>query len=390
MGGSIVSGDIHQRLKTRTRQELATMEASGWGVQQLLREVETDVISTAHKINAFRPHVASYSRLIRRLSPLPWHRDVELALEVQEQLRDPTQLGSLSEKIPLLSQHLAAQKSENASFVFEAWIPALIRKTLMPVPESYSRLTMVPKDALGDAHEAMLEAMEPETETSKLVEEELETKENITPGENSDREEEPDEVPEPLKTPPAVSVLIEPQKEQLVNRTNSADPAIYTNIIQFLEAINLDDLVDDLSLNGADSLPNVRRRIAQHVGIAPRDTRVDRMLRLALRLLPQNNGSDMFKSELLAQIGGNTKAMKRWMRARLENRHSGSSDIFLEDALNLGKALQRIPGPGFPLSLEADEYELPDADDVGRLEYEVKQLIAHMNLPSAGGIRVES
>ena len=390
MGGSIVSGDIHQRLKTRTRQELATMEASGWGVQQLLREVETDVISTAHKINAFRPHVASYSRLIRRLSPLPWHRDVELALEVQEQLRDPTQLGSLSEKIPLLSQHLAAQKSENASFVFEAWVPAPIRKTLMPVPESYSRLTMVPKDALGDAHEAMLEAMEPETETSKLVEEELETKENITPGENSDREEEPDEVPEPLKTPPAVSVLIEPQKEQLVNRTNSADPAIYTNIIQFLEAINLDDLVDDLSLNGADSLPNVRRRIAQHVGIAPRDTRVDRMLRLALRLLPQNNGSDMFKSELLAQIGGNTKAMKRWMRARLENRHSGSSDIFLDDALNLGKALQRIPGPGFPLSLEADEYELPDADDVGRLEYEVKQLIAHMNLPSAGGIRVES
>ena len=390
MGGSIVSGDIHQRLKTRTRQELATMEASGWGVQQLLREVETDVISTAHKINAFRPHVASYSRLIRRLSPLPWHRDVELALEVQEQLRDPTQLGSLSEKIPLLSQHLAAQKSENESFVFEAWVPAPIRKTLMPVPESYSRLTMVPKDALGDAHEAMLEAMEPETETSKPVEEELETKENIAPEENSDREEELNDIPEPLKTPPAASAPIEPQKEQLASRTNFADPAIYTNIIQFLEAINLDDLVDDLSLNGADSLPNVRRRIAQHVGIAPRDTRVDRMLRLALRLLPQNNGSDMFKSELLAQIGGNTKAMKRWMRARLENRHSGSSDIFLDDALNLGKALQRIPGPGFPLSLEVDEYELPDADDVGRLEYEVKQLIAHMNLPSAGGIRVES
>lgn len=390
MGGSIVSGDIHQRLKTRTRQELATMEASGWGVQQLLREVETDVISTAHKINAFRPHVASYSRLIRRLSPLPWHRDVELALEVQEQLRDPTQLGSLSEKIPLLSQHLAAQKSENESFVFEAWVPAPIRKTLMPVPESYSRLTMVPKDALGDAHEAMLEAMETDTEYSKLVEEEQEKEENITSGENSDREEEPDEVPEPLKAPPAVSVPKEPKKEQLASRTNSADPAIYTNIIQFLEAINLDDLVDDLSLNGADSLPNVRRRIAQHVGIAPRDTRVDRMLRLALRLLPQNNGSDMFKSELLAQIGGNTKAMKRWMRARLENRHSGSSDIFLDDALNLGKALQRIPGPGFPLSLEADEYELPDVDDIEQLEYEVKQLIAHMNLSSAGGIRVES
>ena len=417
MGGSIVSGDIHQRLKTRTRQELATMEALGWGVHQLLREVETDVISTAHKINAFRPHVASYSRLIRRLSPLPWHRDVELALEVQEQLRDPTQLSSLSEKIPLLSRHLAGQKSENESFVFEAWVPAPIRQTLMPVPENDSRLTMVPKDALGDAHEAMLEAMEPEIEPSKPVEEELEKEQSIPSEENSEKEKEEtseekeqnipseeksdrkeveeekvelNQVPEPLKVPPAVSVPIEPQKEQLVSMENSANPAIYTNLIQFLEAINLDDLVDDLSLNGADSLPNVRRRLAQHVGIAPRDTRIDRMLRLALRLLPQNNGNDMFKSELLAQIGGNTKTMKLWMRARLENRHSGSSDIFLDDALNLGKALRRIPGPGFPLSLETDEYELPDADDVEQLEYEVKQLIAHMNLPSAGGIRVES
>ena len=78
--------------------------------------------------------------------------------------------------------------------------------------------------------------------------------------------------------------------------------------------------------------------------------------------------------------------MKRWMRARLENRHSGSNDIFLEDALNLGKALQRIPGPGHPLPLGIDEYELPDASDTEQLEYEVKQLLALMNLPSAGGI----
>jgi len=391
MGGSIVAGDIHQRLKTRTRQELATMEASGWGVHQLLREVETDVISTAHKINAFRPHVASYSRLIRRLTPLPWHRDVELALEVQEQLRDPTQLSSLSEKIPLLSQHLAAQKSENETFVFEPWIPAPIRQTLMPVPETYNRLTMVPKDALGDAHEAMLEAMEPEKEPSKPFEEILEEVEKPTPEVIPEPEEElPIATPAPQKIPAVLSVPQESQKVQQAPMKRSADPAIYTNIMQFLEAINLDELVDDLSLNGADSLPNVRRRIAQHVGVAPRDTRVDRMLRLALRLLPQGNENDMFKSELLAKIGGNTKTMKRWMRARLENRHSGSSDVFLDDALALGRALQRIPGPGFPLSLETDEYELPDPNDIGQLEYEVKQLIGLLNLPSAGGIRVES
>ena len=82
--------------------------------------------------------------------------------------------------------------------------------------------------------------------------------------------------------------------------------------------------------------------------------------------------------------------MKLWMRARLENRHSGSNDVFLEDAFDLGRALQRIPGPGFPISLTSDEYELPDPDDIKELEEEVKQLIAHMNLPSAGGIVVES
>jgi hypothetical protein len=375
-------------------------------VHQLLKEVETDLISAAQKINAFRPHVTSYSRLVRRLSSLPWHRDVTLALEIQEQLRDPTQLSSLAEKIPLLSQHLASQKSENETFVFEAWSPAPIRQTLMPVPESYTRHTMIPKDALGDAHEAMLEAMEPEIESHEPVLEVVEVLNEPVEAVGEEKEEvssplpemileikdEPtNEIPMPSKkAPSAKPERTEAVKVQMPQMKNIANLAIYANIIQFLEAINLDDLVDDLTLNGADSLPNVRRRLAKHVGIAPRDTRVDRMLRLALRLLPQDDANDLFKSELLAKIGGNTKTMKLWMRARLENRHSGSTDVFLEDAFDLGNALRRIPGPGFPISLTSDEYELPDPGDIKALEGEVKQLIGHMNLPSAGGIIVES
>ena len=409
VGVSLVAGEIHQRLKSRTRQELALLESSGWAVHQLLGEVETDLISTAQKINAFRQHVVSYPRLVRRLSSLPWQRDVTLALEIQEQLRDPTQLSSLAENIPLLSQHLASQRNENGTFVFEAWSPAPIRQTLMPVPESYIRHTMIPKDALGDAHEAMLEAMEPEIESHEAL---LELEEggeiDVEPLEalKEEREERRNPLPEvvlEIKEEPLNEGSIELKKVQLAKLpapvakkvqkpgdTKSANPAIYTNLLQFLEAINLDELVDDLALNGADSLPNVRRQLAKHVGISPRDTRVDRMLRLALRLLPQGNTNDLIKSELLARIGGNTKTMKLWMRARLENRHSGSTDVFLGDAFDLGKALQRIPGPGFPISLASDEYELPDPDDVKQLEEEVKQLIVHMNLPSAGGIVVES
>ena len=406
VGASLVAGEIHQRLKIRARQELAILESSGWAVHQLLRDIETDLISTVQKINALRPHVSSYARLVRRLSPLPWHRDVTLALEIQEQLRDPTQLSSLSEKIPLLSQHLATQKGENEAFVFEAWSPAPIRQTLMPVPESYIRHTMVPKDALGDAHEAMLEAMEPEIESYEpileTVEAEVEPVEVVEeqevevkdphPEVTVDIKEKPmDEISIPAKKePPAKPVEVGGAKVQSPQIKNTVNPVIYTNISQFLEAMNLDDLVDDLTLNGADSLPNVRRRLAKHVGIAPRDTRVDRILRLALRLLPQGDTNDLFKSELLAEIGGNTKTMKLWMRARLENRHSGSTDVFLEDAFDLGKALQRIPGPGYPISLASDEYELPDPNDIKELEGEVNQLIGHMNLPSAGGIIVES
>ena len=75
------------------------------------------------------------------------------------------------------------------------------------------------------------------------------------------------------------------------------------------------------------------------------------------------------------------------MRSRLEHRYSGSSDHFLEDARQLGVALKRIPGPGYPVPLSTDDYDLPDANDIKALESEVKQLIRHLNLPTAGGIK---
>ncbi|RPG69215.1 MAG: hypothetical protein CBC59_005025 [Euryarchaeota archaeon TMED99] len=385
-GNSIIAGDIHERLKNRTRQELASLESLGWSVSQLLREVESDVVSTAQKIHSFRPHVAAYAQLVRRLTPLPWDRDIELALEVQEQLKDPTQLGPLSEKIPLLVKHLATKKSDGGSFAFEAWQPAPIRQTLVPVPESFERHTMVPKDALGDAHEAILEAMEPEVSTPEPESEGIEEEDDKASEPIDKIELEPVEEVHVEETQidenlPAKRIMKEPEPLEHVS-----NPIVYSNVIQFLEAIDLDDVADDVSMNGADALPNVRRKLAKHVGIEPRDMRVDRMLRLALRLLPQSKPTDVSNSELLAKIGGNTKPMKRWMRARLENRHSGSNDVFLDDALNLGKALQRIPGPGYQLPLGVDEYELPNSSETEQLEFEVEQLIALMNLPSAGGI----
>jgi hypothetical protein len=76
------------------------------------------------------------------------------------------------------------------------------------------------------------------------------------------------------------------------------------------------------------------------------------------------------------------------MRSRLEHRHTGSTQNFLDDAGRLGEALQRIPGPGFPVPLQSDNKELPDVSDLTMLRQEVTALIGQMNPASAGGIAV--
>jgi len=289
----------------------------------------------------------------------------------------------------------------------------------VPVPEHAALQTMVPKDALGDAYEAILEAMEEETveeeveeearsntAPEKTISEEEKKIDSLEDSESTENEvvildsaEEPNEIT--VQTPVEKVTELPAEKRKPSNENKSVEVAVeiepkisdapvpntvYKNIVEFLRSINLNDYADDMELNGGDSLPNVRRGLAKHVGVTPRDTRIDRMLRLALRLLPQNNEFDEKKSELLALMAGNVKTMQRWMRARLEHRHSGSSDHFLEDARQLGVALKRIPGPGYPVPLVADDYDLPNANDIKALESEVRRLIRHLNLPTAGGI----
>ena len=144
--------------------------------------------------------------------------------------------------------------------------------------------------------------MEPEVPTvepeSELIEEENEDVVAIDKIEPEPVEEVHVEETLNDEGPPAKRILKEPEPVEHVS-----NPIVYSNIIQFLEAIDLDDVADDVSMNGADALPNVRRQLAKHVGISPRDMRVDRMLRLALRLLPQSKPADVSNSKLLAKIG---------------------------------------------------------------------------------------
>jgi hypothetical protein len=157
-------------------------------------------------------------------------------------------------------------------------------------------------------------------------------------------------------------------------------------MVAFLRSIDCFTMAEHLEENGSSALPEVRRALAQHVGLEPRDSRVDRFLRLSLRLMPKGDSDDGARMKLLSDLGTSTKKIKRWMRTRLEHRHSGSVDDFLVDAANLGEALDRIPGPGYRVPLTADTKELPSPSDLAGLQHEVGVLIGLMNPASAGGI----
>ena len=145
-------------------------------------------------------------------------------------------------------------------------------------------------------------------------------------------------------------------------------------------------------VNNTETNPinRIRKSIAPHVGIEPRDMRIDRMLRIVLRLIPTGDQKDQERKAILNQIISILPKYKKWMKIRLEARHSSAKGNFLEDAKRLGVALNRIPGPGFPVSLSKDEKSLPSSADINSLNQEVKILINSMNIPSASGVIVEA
>ena len=396
-GASLIAGDVHDRLKARLDQELSILTASGWSVEGLRALAENDTVVASRKLNAARPHIEEHATLMRRLVCLPWNRDLALALDVEASLRNPLKIASLNERVAGYAQHLAGRAIEDEGFELTPWAPRPPRKTLLPIPEHGVLPTMMPADTLEDAHEAILEAMEGGSQSSRGPSKGLTAglrpaiirpnEAVVQPVASLPSPQQKSEVSVTKTPPPAVK-----ETAVAVSKGTGILPSIQGNIGQdvaaFLKAIDLTQLAEAIDTDGMDALPDVRRGLAQHVGHEPRDTRIDRLLRLSLRLMPRGDENDALRASMLADLGLNTKKIKRWMRSRLEHRHTGSTEDFLDDAERLGEALQRIPGPGFSVPLKADKKELPDASDLSMLRQEVTALIGQMNPVSAGGIAV--
>ena len=387
------SSMIHSRMRASIAAELESLRQAGWGVDKWLAEVEDAPLQVARELSDARPHLLRHDVLRRRLLALPWERDVKLALEVELMSQQPPWLAHLNLQIPNYTTHLASRAIEDEGYELQLWQPPMGRPTLVPIPEHRERQVLQPASALEEAHEAMLEAMD-------AGEEEKPLDENIS-------ERTPKEVMEP--DAPALATPIEEKEEEIleavletkepptqpmedetttvsteVNTVDGTKKAL-TSLTNLVAVLGLSELAATVEQGGLEALQDVRRNLAGQVNVVPRDVRIGRLLRLSLRLLPAGDHDDNERALLLAALGDMVPTLKRWTRRRLEARHSGSKGNFLADAVELGVALERIPGLGQHLPLGEDNWPLPS--DMAGLTTEVSKLAQSVNLPSAGGVK---
>ena len=425
------SGIPIDRLEERMVAEIEEWYQQGFSIDGVKEMLEKDPVNLALRMTSMREGVANHEKLRRRVTSLDWTRAPILSIDVNLDLSMPERLASLSARIPDLMKELAQCKVEDPEFKFVAWRPRMrTRKVLVPAPES----------AEEDAMEAMLESMEMERRLHEdgLADEEFFADDKLSverlregrgrqteidPTGDEEAEEETVEELAPKKKSGGIKGLVsgggrdgvgkfgavgdmlggitdrigvtdyglagksaaKKKDEEKANTEQDIVVGDASSMELVLRSLGLEDEADMLSDNG--DVNAVRRSLASHVGLEPRDTRLDRLLRLSLRLMPKGDEEDEQRYALLSTLAALAKELSKWTRIRLEARHSGAIGNLLEDSLTLGEALIRIPGPGTALPLDADDYDLPAPNEIEALSNEVDILGRRVMLSNSGGVR---
>lgn len=422
------------RLEGKLQDEIDNWYQQGFSVDNLKQMLEDNPIGLALRMTSIREMIGRHEALRRRVSGLDWTRSPKLSIEVNLDLSMPERLSGLAARVPQLMMELAQKEVEDPDFKFIAWRPRVrSRPVLVPVP----------KNTVEDAMEAMLESMEMERRLHDdgLTDEEFfaddkwsverwsgrrEHQTALEAARNEDAEEAEEEIVEekpPKKKSGGIKGLVsgggkdgvgkfgavgdmlggitdrlgvtsyglagKSKKEKDKEKSADSEEVIVAGDSSSLEAIlrslGLEKEAEMLADNG--DINTVRRALASHVGVEPRDTRLDRLLRLSLRLMPKGDESDDQRYALLSMLAELANELSKWTRIRLEARHSGAEGNLIEDSKTLGEALNRIPGPGTPLPLGADDYDLPAPDDIEGLSNEISVLKRRVSLSSSGGVR---
>ena len=189
--------------------------------------------------------------------------------------------------------------------------------------------------------------------------------------------------------PTAEDVEPEPPQQKTAKNIDVNEAVEIQHLHIIMKKLGLGDEYNQ-DVDTAKQISEIRRCLAKNVGVEPRDIRVDRMLRLILRLLPQSNEHDGRRKLLIMKIASGLKRYQNWVKMRLEARHKASKNNLILDSQTLGRALERIPGPGFRVPLEKDEFELPAINEIAELTAEVDKLLSTLNLISASGVVVSA
>jgi hypothetical protein len=379
--GKISNNTISNAI-SRTNAELLRLESRGWNITELLHLQEKEPGSFFNQFGQSMEAVSRIGPIQRRIGALDWRRDVGRADAVSNQIRNPLELVRIEQQIPALIRHLAERDIEDEDYTYSAWLPEQ-RPVLLPREQSVTQkipAKVQPNSTLEEAHEAMLEAMDEHFEPTIEVDDDVnvvETTEITQPSTKTPKETET--TLEEIRS--AAPVKPEEQAGPLKIPTRKVDVSSYEHLLHVLGLTT-----EANALAGSGDVSNLRRALASHVGAEPRDIRVDRLLRLVLRLLPQNDSNDSNRSKMIDSIGDALPKYTQWVRMRLEARHMGASGDFFEDAARLGMALNRTPGPGVRVPLQADVEPLPESTNMEELHLHTERLIQSMELPAAGGI----
>ena len=397
----VISSGIGERIADKIDLELNLLEAGGWYIDGMRSIFQSDPLRVARLLPEVRKQIDGHDALRRRLASMPWNRNITLALQIQEEMRDPLRLAKITEQIPSIMKTLANQQTEDEEFTFTPWQPKPIRKTLLPVPEQ----VIQPIDSLEDAQEAILESME---SNEQIREDEIVREDGLTDyefwedekwsserwrgwrerqAELSAKREEKEQ--KNHTKPTAEDVEPEPPQQKTAKNIDVNEAVEIQHLHIIMKKLGLGDEYNQ-DVDTAKQISEIRRCLAKNVGVEPRDIRVDRMLRLILRLLPQSNEHDGRRKLLIMKIASGLKRYQNWVKMRLEARHKASKNNLILDSQTLGRALERIPGPGFRVPLEKDELELPAINDIAELTAEVDKLLSTLNLISASGVVVSA
>ena len=356
------------RLGEKLKNEIDSWTILGFSTDFLYELLDENPMEVAIRISGIRDSVAGHEKLRNRIAALDWTRGPEISVAIDIDLARPDRLASLEDSIPLLAAELASSEIQDEHFVYHPWKPSMKRHpVLVPVPQT----------TVDDAMEAILEEME-NSETVIIGEDIVEA------------------IPEIVEEPPAqlkeTHLEITPVEtiEEIVSTPIVKDVGELSEdlgaLVELLRSLGLDEEASRLDDDGAIVIGDIRRTLASNVGKEPRDMRIDRLLRLTLRLIPTGDEYDSRRLSMISELSELAGKLSTWTRMRLEARHKGGEGRLLEDSVLLGQALNRIPGPGTPVPLDADDLPLPSSDDIQGLGEAVTRLSRRVGLPASGGV----